>query len=59
MLRSKVLGVIFLLALAFAETGCLFHTRVVEATTSTAKLQTTTRQQLIDFINTEALSCKP
>ena len=54
MLRSKVLGVIFLLALTFTETGCLFHTRVVEATTSTAKLQTTTRQQLVDFINTEA-----
>lgn len=54
MLRSKVLGAIILLALTFTETGCLFHTRVVEATTSTAKLQTTTRQQLVDFINTEA-----
>ncbi len=55
MLRSRVLGAIFILALLTGgETGCLFHTRAVETTTSTAKLQTATRQQLVDIINTEA-----
>ncbi len=58
MLRSKVLGAIFLLALISTETGCLFHTRTVEATTSTAKLQTATRPQLVDFINSEAHKIK-
>lgn len=54
MLRSRVLGAIFLLALLTAETGCLFRTRTVEPTTSTAKLQSSTKQQLVDFINSEA-----
>jgi hypothetical protein len=58
MLRSRVLGAIFILALLTAETGCLFHTRAVETTTSTAKLQTSTKQQLVDFINGEAQKIK-
>jgi len=40
------------------ETGCLFHTRVVEPRTSTAKLQTATKQELIARINQQALGLK-
>ena len=54
MIPSRILGAIFLIATLVGETGCLFHTRVVETRTSTAKLQTATRQQLVDQINTEA-----
>jgi outer membrane lipoprotein-sorting protein len=54
MIPSRVLGAIFLLATLVGQTGCLFHTRVVEARTSTAKLQTSTKQQLVDMVNTEA-----
>ena len=54
MIPSRVLGAIFLIATLVGETGCLFHTRVVETRTSTAKLETATRQQLVDLINTEA-----
>ena len=58
MIRSRILGAIFLLAFLVGETGCLFHTRTVETRTSTAKLETATRQQLVDFINTEAAKIK-
>src|ERR1700760_3602795 len=58
MLRSRVLGAIFLLALITTETGCLFRTRTVETTTSTAKLETASRSQLVDFINNEAHKIK-
>jgi hypothetical protein len=54
MIPSRVLGAIFLVATLVGETGCLFHTRVVETRTSTAKLETSTRQQLVDMVNTEA-----
>lgn len=54
MIPSRILGAIFLIATLVGETGCLFHTRVVETRTSTAKLQTATKQQLVDQINTEA-----
>jgi len=40
------------------ETGCLFRTRVVEPRTSTAKLQTATKQELIERINQQALGLK-
>jgi len=43
-----------LLALTFGESACLFRTRVVEPRTSTAKLETATKDQLVDYINTEA-----
>jgi len=58
MQRSPVLISISLLALLFGETGCLFRTRVVEPRTSTAKLQTATKQELIDRINKEATALK-
>lgn len=54
MIPSRVLGAIFLTAILVGETGCLFHTRVVEARTSTAKLETASKQQLVDLVNTEA-----
>jgi uncharacterized protein DUF4292 len=54
MIPSRVLGAIFLIVMLVGQTGCLFHTRVVEARTSTAKLETATKQQLVDLINTEA-----
>jgi hypothetical protein len=54
MIPSRVLGAIFLVATLVGQTGCLFHTRVVETRTSTAKLETATRQQLVDMVNTEA-----
>jgi hypothetical protein len=41
-----------------AGTGCLFRTRVVEMRTSTAKLQTATKQELVDRINREASQIK-
>ena len=51
MRRSRVLIPFFLVALLLGDTGCLFRTRVVELRTSTAKLQTATKQELIDRIN--------
>jgi len=57
MRRSAILITVSLSVL-FAETGCLFHTRVVEPRTSTAKLQTATKQELIDRINRQALRLK-
>jgi outer membrane lipoprotein-sorting protein len=52
--RSGPLTCLAVLALLFGETGCLFRTRVAEIRTSTAALETATRQQLVDHINTEA-----
>ncbi len=54
MIRSKILGALCVLAFLAGETGCLFHTRTVETKTSTAKLEAASKQQLVDFINTEA-----
>ncbi len=58
MIRSKLLGAIFVSVMLLSESGCLFHTRVVEARTSTAKLETASKQQLLDFINAEASKIK-
>jgi len=58
MQRSPLLISISLLALLLAETGCLFRTRVVEPRTSTAKLQTATKQELIALINQQAMGLK-
>jgi outer membrane lipoprotein-sorting protein len=43
-----------LLALALGESACLFRTRTVEPRTSTAKLETATKDQLVDYLNSEA-----
>ena len=58
MREVKTLAAFALLALMIGETGCLFRTRVAEIRTSTAKLETATRQELIDEINTEAAKIK-
>ena len=58
MTQSKALAAIAVLALMTGETGCLFRTRVAEMRTSTAKLQTATRQELVDRINTDAAKIK-
>lgn len=55
---SKLLAAICLLALLAGETGCLFRTRVVEMRTSSAKLQTATKEELLDRINGEATKIK-
>src|SRR5271165_3439129 len=58
MRRSQILLAVCLIALLLGETGCLFRTRVVEPRTSTAKLQTATKQELVDRINQEAASIR-
>ncbi len=58
MIRSRILGALCILAFLLGETGCLFRTRTVETRTSTAKLETARRQQLVDYINTEAAKIK-
>lgn len=58
MRRSPFLTTVLLGALLLGETGCLFRTRIVEPRTSTAKLQTATKQELIDRINKQALGLK-
>src|SRR5208337_3819104 len=58
MRRSSILPTVCLIALLLGETGCLFRTRIVEIRTSTAKLQTATRQELLDRINQEASNIK-
>ncbi len=58
MRRSRLLAAVFLAILLAGETGCLFRTRVVEMRTSTAKLQTATKQELVDRINHEAWQIK-
>jgi outer membrane lipoprotein-sorting protein len=58
MRRSPILTTVFLGVLLLGQTGCLFRTRVVEPRTSTAKLQTATKQELIDRIEKRALGLK-
>jgi hypothetical protein len=58
MRRSPILAVVSLATLLIGETGCLFRTRVVEMRTSTAKLQTATKQELVDRINRDASQIK-
>src|SRR5271170_3758378 len=58
MTRSSTLPTICLIVLLLGETGCLFRTRVVEPRTSTAKLQTSTKQELVARINQEATGIK-
>lgn len=55
---SRLLAAVPLIAMLLGGTGCLFRTRVVEVRTSTAKLQTATKQELLDRINTEAAKIK-
>jgi len=50
----RILVAVSLLALLASSTGCLFRTRTVEIRTSTAKLQTASKQELLDRINTAA-----
>jgi outer membrane lipoprotein-sorting protein len=51
---SRILVAVSLLALLAGGTGCLFRTRTVEMRTSTAKLQTADKQELLERINTQA-----
>ncbi len=53
-MTRSALTAIAVLALLFGEAGCLFRTRTVEMRTSTAKLESATKQQLVDYIRTEA-----
>lgn len=55
---SRVLVAVSLTALVLGQGGCLFRTRTVEMRTSTAKLQTATKQELVDRINTDAAKIK-
>jgi outer membrane lipoprotein-sorting protein len=57
-MRRTIFLAISLAALLLGETGCLFRTRLVEVRTSTAKLQTATKQDLINRINAEATQIK-
>ncbi|MGA7460392.1 MAG: outer membrane lipoprotein-sorting protein [Candidatus Korobacteraceae bacterium] len=58
MRATRILAALALLALLAGGTGCLFRTRTAEIRTSTAKLETATRQELIDRLNTEAAKIK-
>lgn len=58
MREVRILAALALLALLAGTTGCLFRTRPAEIRTSTAKLETATRQELIDGINREAAKVK-
>lgn len=58
MRRSPILAAVSLAALLASQPGCVFRTRVVEMRTSTAKLQTATKQELVDRINQEASQIK-
>ena len=51
---TRVLAAIFVFALLISQTGCLFRTRVAEIHTSTAALQSATKEQLVSYINSEA-----
>jgi outer membrane lipoprotein-sorting protein len=55
---TKVFVAVSLAALVLGESGCLFRTRTVEMRTSTAKLQTATKQDLLERINAEATKIK-
>jgi hypothetical protein len=54
MTRFGFASSIAVLALLMGGTGCLFHTRTVEMRTSTAKLESATKQQLDSYIQSEA-----
>jgi len=58
MRRSPILAAVALAALLAGESGCLFRTRTVEMRTSTAKLQTATKQELVDRINQQTSQIK-
>jgi outer membrane lipoprotein-sorting protein len=58
MRRSPILAAVALAALLAGQTGCLFRTRVVEMRTSTAKLRTATKQELVDRINQQTSQIK-
>jgi outer membrane lipoprotein-sorting protein len=58
MKRSQLFITVSLIALLLGETGCLFRTRIVEPRTSTARLQTATKQELVARINQEAGNLK-
>ncbi len=58
MRRPQLLAAPFLAALLMGANGCLFRTRTVEMRTSTAKLQTATKQELVERINREASQIK-
>ncbi|MFZ0914754.1 MAG: hypothetical protein WBQ76_04325 [Candidatus Korobacteraceae bacterium] len=58
MRQSPILAAVALAALLAGQTGCLFRTRVVEMRTSTAKLQTATKQELVDRINQQTSQIK-
>jgi hypothetical protein len=58
MRQSHILAAVSLAALLAGQTGCLFRTRVVEMRTSTAKLQTATKQELVDRINQQTSQIK-
>jgi hypothetical protein len=58
MRQSHILAAISLAALLAGQTGCLFRTRVVEMRTSTAKLRTATKQELVDRINQQTSQIK-
>ena len=51
---TRVPAAIFAFALLISQTGCLFRTRVAEIHTSTAALQSATKDQLVSYINGEA-----
>ena len=55
---SRLLAAVSLAALVLGQGGCLFRTRTVEMRTSTAKLQTASKQELLDRINAEATKIK-
>lgn len=48
----------FVAALLAGQTACLFHTRRVETRTSTAKLESATKDQLVSYVNSEASKIK-
>jgi outer membrane lipoprotein-sorting protein len=50
--------VLLLLLLTLALNGCLFRSRKVQRTASTAPLKSATQQQLIDYVNSEAAKIK-
>jgi hypothetical protein len=54
MKRSQTLATAAILAFLIPSTGCLFRTRTVEIRESTATLQSATRDQLVNRINSEA-----
>ncbi|HLI62342.1 MAG TPA: DUF4292 domain-containing protein [Terriglobales bacterium] len=56
MARSRLLVAGFSLALLAGNTGCLLRTRPVPMRTSTAKLQTADKAELVDYINRQATS---